>query len=115
MGWPSFPQSTVGKQLVRAADSVGANLHEGDGRHSNADASHFFVMARASLQESRYWLRVALDRNLVSPEVGQPLLDEADEIGRMIQGLIRFRRSQPGLAKEEREPYEADAGPDPPD
>lgn len=35
--WDYFARDTVGKQLVRAADSVGANIAEGCGRHSFQD------------------------------------------------------------------------------
>jgi four helix bundle protein len=51
--WPPLALDTVGKQILRAVDSVGANLVEGDGRHSQADALHFFVIARASARETR--------------------------------------------------------------
>jgi four helix bundle protein len=34
MVWDSFAKDTVGKQLVRAADSIGANIAEGSGRGS---------------------------------------------------------------------------------
>jgi hypothetical protein len=30
--WNTFAQDTIGKQLVRAADSIGANIAEGSGR-----------------------------------------------------------------------------------
>ena len=32
IGWDYFPKDTVGKQFVRAADSIGANIAEGSGR-----------------------------------------------------------------------------------
>ncbi len=32
--WDEFAKNTVGKQAVRAADSIGANIAEGDGRGS---------------------------------------------------------------------------------
>jgi four helix bundle protein len=35
--WDSFAKDTVGKQIVRAADSVGANIAEGRGRRSLPD------------------------------------------------------------------------------
>ena len=44
--WPFLAQDTVGKQLVRAIDRVGATLVEGDGRYSDLEASHFFLIAR---------------------------------------------------------------------
>jgi len=64
--WSIFARDTVGKQLVRACDSVGANLVEGDGRYSNMDALHFFVIARASAREARL-----LDRTRGRPAVGE--------------------------------------------
>jgi len=35
--WDSFAKDTVGKQIVRAADSIGANIAEGSGRGSLQD------------------------------------------------------------------------------
>ncbi|HEX7297012.1 MAG TPA: four helix bundle protein [Pyrinomonadaceae bacterium] len=32
LGWNIFARDTVGKQLVKAADSIGANISEGSGR-----------------------------------------------------------------------------------
>jgi four helix bundle protein len=34
MAWSNFARDTVGKQVVRAADSIGANISEGAGRGS---------------------------------------------------------------------------------
>ena len=34
-GWNNFAKDTVGKQLVRAVDSVAANLSEGYGRYQS--------------------------------------------------------------------------------
>ena len=35
--WDPFARDTVGKQVVRAADSIGANIAEGTGRGSFQD------------------------------------------------------------------------------
>ncbi len=77
--WPSFPRSTVGGQLVRAADSIGANIAEGSGRGSFKDNKRFVRIARGSLNETQHWLRRAFKRNLLSPEEVaklKPLVDE---------------------------------------
>jgi four helix bundle protein len=64
--WGYFEKDTIGKQLVRAADSVGANIAEGTGRGSQKDNMRFAKIARASLFEVKHWLRRAYKRNLLS-------------------------------------------------
>jgi four helix bundle protein len=36
-GWDNFAKDTVGRQIVRSADSIGANIAEGEGRGSFQD------------------------------------------------------------------------------
>lgn len=77
--WNGFAKDTIGKQIVRAVDSVGANIAEGSGRGSAKDNSRFLKMARGSLYETRHWLFCAKDRNLLSEEqikVISPLIKE---------------------------------------
>lgn len=78
-GWPAFPRRVVGEQLTCAADSVGANIVEGVGRGSFADNRRFVRIARGSLYETKYWLRRAFARGLLTKtDVSKlrPLMDE---------------------------------------
>jgi four helix bundle protein len=79
-GWDTFAKLTIGKQLVRSADSIGANIAEGSGRGAAKDNQRFVRMARGSLNETKYWLRRASYRNLIKP-------DEALELSRMIEAI----------------------------
>ena len=44
--WPEYDRSTVGMQLVRAADSVHANIAEAAGRWTKSDKRNFLMIAR---------------------------------------------------------------------
>ena len=55
--WNYFEKDTIGKQLVKAADSIGANIAEGTGRGTPADNRKFIRIARGSLNETKYWLK----------------------------------------------------------
>lgn len=66
-GWESLAKDTLGKQLIRSADSIGANIAEGVGRGSYQDNRRFIKIARGSLFETQHWLRRADKRNLLTP------------------------------------------------
>jgi four helix bundle protein len=77
--WAPLPRDTVGKQLIRAADGIGANIAEGVGRGSFQDNRRFTRIARGSLNETKHWLRRAYKRGLIDDEtVGRlkPIMDE---------------------------------------
>src|SRR5919106_1474600 len=66
MKWNVFARDTVGKQLVRAADSIGANIAEGTGRGTFVDNRRFVRIARGSLNETQHFLRRAYKRQLLT-------------------------------------------------
>lgn len=77
--WDAFARDTVGKQIVRAADSVGANIAEGSGRGTSKDNCRFIQIARGSLYETTHFLRRAYKRRLLSQvniDKVQPLITE---------------------------------------
>ncbi|HSE26243.1 MAG TPA: four helix bundle protein [Pyrinomonadaceae bacterium] len=64
--WDYFARNTVGIQIVKAADSVGANIAEGSGRGTEPELRRFLRVARGSLYETQHWLRRAYKRNLLT-------------------------------------------------
>ena len=66
--WDIFASDTVGRQLVKAADSIGANIAEGTGRGTYQDNRRFVRIASGSLYETRHWLRRAYKRRLLDDE-----------------------------------------------
>ena len=92
ISWKPFARDVMGRQIVRALDSVAANLIEGGGRHGTADAIHFFIIARASAEEGIHWIERASHRGIV------PESEAVDQIGKLrkvlagINNLIAHRR-----------------------
>ena len=52
--WKPFARDTMGRELVRSADSVGANIAEGHGRFHYRDEITFDYYGRGSLKETRF-------------------------------------------------------------
>ncbi len=93
--WPPFAKSTVGRQLVRSADSIGANIAEGVGRGSAGDNQRFVRIARGSLYETKHWLRRAYRRGLLPQQHVdhlQPLVAElAPRLNAYLNSIKRSR------------------------
>lgn len=95
--WNSFAKETVGKQIVRCADSIGANIAEGSGRGSFQDNRGFIKVARASLNETQHFLRRAFKRKLLSKadvEKIKPLVDNlAPQLNAYLSSIGRTNAS----------------------
>jgi four helix bundle protein len=88
--WPLFAKNTLGEQLVRAADSIGANIAEGSGRYYYKDNKRFVRIARGSLYETQHWLRRSQQRKLLTSEQIHKLQPIVDQLG---PGLNRYLAS----------------------
>ena len=64
--WDHKVQHTLGQQIIRAADSIAANISEGYGRYTPADRKKFYHYARGSFEETKCWLRKAFRRKIIS-------------------------------------------------
>ncbi|MDP4592359.1 MAG: four helix bundle protein [Opitutales bacterium] len=81
-------------QMRRAAISVPSNIAEGAGRGSNQDALKFLYIARGSLCELRTQVEVMQEAGLLDSRICESLLGRAEETGRLLGGLVRFRASR---------------------
>jgi four helix bundle protein len=87
--WDSFARDTVGKQIVRSADSIGANIAEGSGRGSLQDNRRFVRMARGSLYETLHWLRRSYVRKLLSQAEVKRLRELVAELSPKLNAYLR--------------------------
>ena len=86
--WDYLAENTIGTQLVRSADSIGANIAERTGRGSFADNKRFVRIARGSLYETRHWLRRAYQRDLLSEEDTTTLRSLMDELSPRLNAYL---------------------------
>ena len=89
LDWNIFARDTIGKQLVRSADSIGANIAEGTGRGTFVDNRRFVRMARGSLNETQHWLRRAYKRNLLKQKETSSLKAIIDELAPKLNAYLK--------------------------
>ena len=85
----TFPrEETYGltAQLRRAAVSVPANVAEGFKRRKKPDKARLMNVAEGSLEEARYYLRLANELTYTSDK---SLYRDADEVGRLLGAYTR--------------------------
>ncbi len=91
--WSYFERDTIGKQLVRAADSIAANLSEGYGRFHYKENKQFCYYCRGSIFETVTWINKARRRGLVSEDeyidILQKLRSLTIKVNRYIQSIGR--------------------------
>ena len=87
--WDYFARDTIGKQIVKAADSIAANLSEGYGRYHYREKINFAYYSRGSLFETKTWLLKAANRNLLENSDYQILIKQLDDIGIKINNYIK--------------------------
>lgn len=81
----------IGRQLICAGTSVGANVEEAHGGASRRDFAHKTGVAEKEARESRYWLRIVKATLLDDAEV-DALVQEADELVRILATIIHKTR-----------------------
>ncbi len=89
INWDYFLKDTIGKQLVRAVDSVAANLSEGFGRFHYKEAKNFSYYSRGSLYETKTWLTNPYNRNLITEEEFKTFQNEINNIGIKLNNYIK--------------------------
>ena len=93
--WEVFARDTIGKQIVRSADSIGANLAEGAGRGTYQENRRFARIARGSLNETQHWLRRAQKRNLLTATQITTLKTIMNELAPKLNAYLKSIGSPP--------------------
>lgn len=93
-GWSPFAKDTVGKQLVRAVGSIGANIAESYGRFHYSEKVNLLYYARGSLFESTFFLRRARERNLITDETLTAIMNDLRILAPKLNAYIKSKKVQ---------------------
>ena len=107
MRWDPFSRDVVGKQMARAADSIGANIAESFGRFHYSEKLQFLYYARGSLFETKYWFNRAQARELMPAvqveDYASQLTDLARQLNAFAANIKAQRQSSRSKPKKARE------------
>ena len=81
-------------QIRRAAVSIPSNIAEGQAHFNNGEFLHFLRHARGSLAELETQFLIAERQKYAEPSEVQELLKSADELSRILSGLINSIKAQ---------------------
>lgn len=79
----------IGDQFIESTDSSSANIAEGYGRFHFLDKVKFYYNARGSLFESKHWLDLLFERNLVNKDFVKNYEKIYKELSVVLNGLIK--------------------------
>ncbi len=86
--FPSEERFRLSDQLCRAAASIPTNIAEGKGRGSTAELCQFLVIARGSIEETRYLILLAHDLGYLSPSDYEQVESTCTEVSKMTNALL---------------------------
>jgi four helix bundle protein len=98
--WPGEERYGLVSQIRRAAISIPSNIAEGKGRASDKEFIKFLNYARGSVYELQTQIKIAFRLNFLSGPTASVLENQAAEVGRVLNGLIRAITNMEARAEE---------------
>ncbi len=86
----TFPQAELyglTSQMRRCCVSIGSDIAEGCGRSSEIEKARFLGIAKGSASELEYQVLVSCDLGYLDPETGRRIMQQVQEVGRMLTSL----------------------------
>lgn len=87
--WNYFERDTLGKQIVRSADSIALNISEGYGRFHFAENRNFCYYSRGSAYETSTAIHKAYTRKLLSNDEYNALKEKLNLYLKLVNAYIR--------------------------
>jgi len=78
----------IGRQVLRSATSIGANVVEGQSSSSKKDFINFHQHALKSANETKFWLGLVRDSKILDRPLVSPKLEECSELAKIIATIV---------------------------
>ena len=78
----------LGKQLLRSATSIGANVEEAVGAFTKNDFTYKMNLALKEARETNYWLRLVRDSKLVNTEI-ESYIKSSEELRKILIAIVK--------------------------
>ena len=79
----------LAKQILKSGTSIGANVEEAIGAQSRKDFKAKLSISYKEARETRYWIRLLRDSNLIDKELSQSLIKDCNELLKIIGSIIQ--------------------------
>ena len=83
----------LSKQLLRCGTSIGANIEEAIGGQSEKKNYAKLTISYKEARETHYWIRLLKDTNYLDGNEAQSLINDADELQRIIGSIQKTLRN----------------------
>lgn len=84
----------LSKQLLRSGTSIGANVEEATAAQSRKDFVSKMAIASKEARETKYWLRLLQDSDLVNIDLKQEI-NQIDELIRILTSIVKTTKNSP--------------------
>ncbi len=82
----------LSKQLLRCGTSIGANIAEANGAISTHDFSAKISIAYKEFLETKYWLALMKETELIDLKTHESLFSEVDELSKILFSILKATR-----------------------
>ena len=90
-------------QMLRAATSIGANIHEAQYAQSKKDFISKLEIAQKECYETEYWLELLFETECIEEKDYRPLINDCGAIRRMLISSLKTMKQKTGGVFDERE------------
>lgn len=88
----NFPRNNegfiLGKQLLRSATSIGANVEEAIAAYTKNDFTYKMSLALKEARETNYWLRLVRDSKIVKTEL-ESYIEASEELRKILTAIVK--------------------------